>query len=58
MAAELFPNARHVHVRGATHYCLYDRAEFVGGLLKTFFENPNELPVVQPAQQYEIAQAS
>jgi pimeloyl-ACP methyl ester carboxylesterase len=50
MAARLFPNARHVHVRGATHYCLYDRAEFVGGLLKKLFENPDDLPV-HPAQE-------
>jgi pimeloyl-ACP methyl ester carboxylesterase len=36
-AATLFPDARHVHIRGATHYCLYERPEFVAGLLKTFF---------------------
>jgi pimeloyl-ACP methyl ester carboxylesterase len=55
-AAELFPNARHVHVRGATHFCLYDRAEFVGGLLKTFFENPDHLPVARSARD-EMVQA-
>lgn len=38
-AAALFPNARHVHVKGATHYCLYDRPEFVADLLKEFFAN-------------------
>jgi pimeloyl-ACP methyl ester carboxylesterase len=36
-AAALFSNARHVHIRGATHYCLYERPEFVAGLLKAFF---------------------
>jgi pimeloyl-ACP methyl ester carboxylesterase len=38
-AAKLFANARHVHVKGATHYCLYDRPELVADLLKTFFAN-------------------
>jgi pimeloyl-ACP methyl ester carboxylesterase len=42
-AAKLFPNARRVLVRGATHYCLYERPQFVAGLLKTFFENPAHL---------------
>ena len=46
-AATLFPNARHVHVRGATHYCLYDRPEFVADLLKRFFANPHELAAAQ-----------
>jgi pimeloyl-ACP methyl ester carboxylesterase len=36
-AAALFPDSRHVHIRGATHYCLYERPEFVAGLLKAFF---------------------
>lgn len=39
-AAMLFPNARHLHVKGATHYCLYDRAEFVAGSLTSFFQDP------------------
>jgi pimeloyl-ACP methyl ester carboxylesterase len=38
MAAGIFPNARHLLVRGATHYCLYDRPEFVAGMLRDFFE--------------------
>jgi len=42
-AARLFPNARQVHVKGATHYCLYDRPEFVADLLRDFFANSNEL---------------
>jgi pimeloyl-ACP methyl ester carboxylesterase len=33
-AAKLFPNAKHVHILGATHYCLYDRAEYISGLLR------------------------
>ena len=48
-AATLFPNARHVHVRGATHYCLHDRPEFVADLLKKFFANPDELAATQCA---------
>jgi pimeloyl-ACP methyl ester carboxylesterase len=39
-ASRLFPNARHLHVKGATHYCLYDRAEFVADLLTSFFQDP------------------
>lgn len=40
-AAGLFTNARHVHVSGATHYCLYDRAEFVASLLAKFVADPD-----------------
>jgi pimeloyl-ACP methyl ester carboxylesterase len=40
-AAELLPRSRHVHVKGATHYCLYDRPEFVAGMLTSFFANPD-----------------
>lgn len=36
-AAALFPNSQCVLVRGATHYCLYDRPEFVANLLRNFF---------------------
>jgi len=46
-AAALFPNARHIHVKGATHYCLYDRPEFVADMLKEFFRNTDEL-IPQP----------
>ena len=42
-AAALFPHARHVHVKGATHYCLYDRPEFVADLLKEFFADTDDL---------------
>lgn len=51
IAAGLFPNARHVFVQGATHYCLYDRADFVADLLRKFFEDPEELPVAQQARE-------
>jgi pimeloyl-ACP methyl ester carboxylesterase len=44
-AAKLFPAARRVHVEGATHYCLYDRPEFVAGLLKQFFKHPDGITV-------------
>ncbi|MGZ4853632.1 MAG: alpha/beta fold hydrolase [Candidatus Angelobacter sp.] len=56
MGARLFPNARHVHLTGATHYFLYDRAELLAGLLKMFFENSGELPIKQRAQAV-VAQA-
>jgi pimeloyl-ACP methyl ester carboxylesterase len=36
-AAALFPNSQCVLVRGATHYCLYDRPQFVANLLRNFF---------------------
>jgi len=49
-AAKLFPIARHIHVKGATHYCLYDRPEFMAGLLKTFFANPADILVSRCAQ--------
>ena len=48
-AATLFPDARHVHVRGATHYCLYERPEFVAGLLKAFFADAAALRDTQCA---------
>jgi pimeloyl-ACP methyl ester carboxylesterase len=47
IAAGLFPNARYAYVGGATHYCLYDRPDFVAGLLKSFFENPEGMHVPQ-----------
>jgi pimeloyl-ACP methyl ester carboxylesterase len=56
MGARLFPNGRHVHLTGATHYFLYERAEFLAGLLKRFFQDSGELPVTQ-CQQAVVAQA-
>jgi pimeloyl-ACP methyl ester carboxylesterase len=50
MAAGLFPDARHVHVAGATHYCFYERPELVADLLSTFFRNPNHIPVLERAE--------
>ena len=55
IVSALFPKACHVHVSGATHYCLYDRAEFVADLLRTFFETPDELIARYPAHR-EAAQ--
>jgi pimeloyl-ACP methyl ester carboxylesterase len=57
MGAGLFPNARHVHLTGATHYFLHDRAEMLSGLLKAFFENRGELPLAQRSQ-VAVARAS
>ncbi|RKH11044.1 alpha/beta fold hydrolase [Corallococcus sp. CA053C] len=37
LLAGLLPRARHVHVPDATHYCLYDRPEFVADQLESFF---------------------
>jgi pimeloyl-ACP methyl ester carboxylesterase len=56
MGARLFPNGRYVHLTGATHYFLYERAEFLAGLLKRFFQDSGELPVTQ-CQQAVVAQA-
>lgn len=40
MAVEHFPDARHVQVRGASHYCLYDRPELLADLIEIFLQNP------------------
>ncbi|PYP92384.1 MAG: hypothetical protein DMG65_04065 [Candidatus Angelobacter sp. Gp1-AA117] len=56
IAAGRFPNARYIFVKGATHYCLYDRADFVADLLRKFFADPEELPVALRAQE-AMAQA-
>jgi pimeloyl-ACP methyl ester carboxylesterase len=48
-AAELLPKARHVHIKGATHYCLYDRPKFLAGLLKAFFSNPALTAIEEPS---------
>ncbi|MFL6335720.1 MAG: alpha/beta fold hydrolase [Pyrinomonadaceae bacterium] len=40
MAAGRFPDARHVQVRGASHYCLYDRPDLLADLIETFFQRP------------------
>ena len=46
-ACDLFPNARYLYVRGATHYCLYDRPEFLAGVLKDFFADPGSFSISQ-----------
>ena len=38
-AAGWLPHASLVEMRGASHYCLYDRAEWVASLLETFFRD-------------------
>jgi pimeloyl-ACP methyl ester carboxylesterase len=48
-AVELLPKALHVHIKGATHYCLYDRPKFVAGLLKAFFANPALATIEEPS---------
>lgn len=36
--AKLFPEGRYVEAKGATHYCLYDRPEFLSHLIEDFFD--------------------
>lgn len=55
MAAKLFPKARHVHVVGANHYCLYDRPDFVADLLRNFFEEPAGSAAVDAEQTEAVA---
>ena len=38
-ALKHFPQSSLTEVRGATHYCLFDRPEFVAGLMEDFFES-------------------
>lgn len=54
MAAGLFPNARHVLVPVATHYCLYDQPDLVAGMLREFFENPDVFPATPRARDMMI----
>jgi pimeloyl-ACP methyl ester carboxylesterase len=42
-AAQLLPKAVAVHVRGATHYCLYDRPDFVARHIEDFFDDVAQL---------------
>ena len=53
-AVKLFPDSRCVQVRGASHYCLYDRADLVAGLMETFFEDATRLPG-DASEVFEIA---
>jgi pimeloyl-ACP methyl ester carboxylesterase len=50
VACDLFPNAHYLYLRGATHYCLYDRPEFLAGVLKPFFANPDGFSISTLAQ--------
>ena len=58
VACDLFPNARYLYVRGATHYCLYDRPEFLGGVLKDFFRASNNFSISQSAQSIGLTDAN
>ena len=51
MAAGLFPNAQHVHVTGATHYCVYDRPDLIAELLTKFFEDSSEIAAVRNVKE-------
>jgi len=57
-ACDLFPNAGYLYVRGATHYCLYDRPEFLAGVLKGFFADPGSLSISQSAQSVGLTHAN
>jgi pimeloyl-ACP methyl ester carboxylesterase len=56
-AYDLFLNARYMYVQGATHYCLYDRSEFLGGILKDFFAAPGSFSISQSAQSMGLTNA-
>jgi pimeloyl-ACP methyl ester carboxylesterase len=43
VAARSLPNARHVQVQGATHYCLYDRPDLIANLITDFFDETGAL---------------
>ncbi|MBZ5521688.1 MAG: alpha/beta hydrolase [Acidobacteriia bacterium] len=51
LAVSRFPHASLIEVQGATHYCLYDRSEFIAGLIEEFFaatrSRVEEVAVVQ-----------
>lgn len=50
-AAGRFPNARHIQLAGGTHYCLYDRPEWMANLMKAFFrESEESFPVARTAR--------
>ncbi|HET8888397.1 MAG TPA: alpha/beta fold hydrolase [Candidatus Angelobacter sp.] len=57
VACDLFHNAHYLHVRGATHYCLYDRPEFIASVLKPFFANPYGFSISQSAQSTDWTHA-
>jgi pimeloyl-ACP methyl ester carboxylesterase len=43
-ALAAFPHSRGLQVCGASHYCLYDRPEFIAGLMDIFFTDETRLP--------------
>jgi pimeloyl-ACP methyl ester carboxylesterase len=54
MAVGLFPNAQHVHIAAATHYCLYDRPDLIADLLAQFFKDSSETSVLRSVEE-EVA---
>jgi hypothetical protein len=40
----VFRQSRCLEVRGASHYCLYDRPELIAGLMETFYTEEARLP--------------
>ncbi|MFZ1006407.1 MAG: alpha/beta hydrolase [Candidatus Sulfotelmatobacter sp.] len=53
-AAKLFPNARYLCVESATHYCVYDRPEFVASLIDEFGEHPEAFIVTERPMGWPI----
>jgi hypothetical protein len=45
-------------VPGATHYCLYDRPEFLAGMLKDFFADPDSFSISPSAQSIGLTDAN
>lgn len=43
-AAAVFNHSRCFQVRGASHYCIYDRPELIAGLMEAFFTDETRLP--------------
>jgi pimeloyl-ACP methyl ester carboxylesterase len=58
MAVQLFPRAQHVHVRDATHYCLYDRPHFVAEVMERFFREASRVKSHDAAEASETTCAS
>ena len=44
MAAAVFDHSHCLQLRGASHYCLYDRPDLIAGLMETFFSDEKRLP--------------
>lgn len=53
--ADLLPRASLVHIKGATHYYLYDHPEFVAEMLRKFFKDPGSQVSQAKVQVHEPA---